>query len=236
MDGGESFDIFQSVINQYSEEIDAAIDCYIENMFNNQPNAIESPIIVKLSINYKKWSTESQWKSALDTLLDEPLQSQKDIEMCVWLMGFSSLLKRYPQLKLSPQLNQIHCIIRFSNLPMSKEYQFLPYRHPIRLSLSIMKCVLYSFGDCCALLRQTIWSCPKQCANSKNLVINAEHSNVNNTKMINKCFTCNEILKECEVNCESTRLEYSFFTRKYRFLFTASSINIHVPVDSSFQC
>lgn len=203
MDGGGTFWIFKSVIDHYChDEMEKHVNCYVEKISNNQPNAIESPIIVKISIDYEKWSMVSEWKLALHTLLNEPLQSQMDIEMCVWLKIYSSLIERYPQLKLPPQLNQIHCIIRFSNLPMSMEYQFVPYRHPVRLSLSIMKCVLYSFGDCSALLRQTIWYCPKQCPNSKNLIINAEHSDVNNDKWIKKCSLCNENLHEYEVNCE----------------------------------
>lgn len=199
MDGGGTFAIFESVINEYRDEIEKIVDLYAEQVFNNEPNATESPIIVKISINFEKWSSESQWKLALDTLLNEPLQSQKDIEMCVWLMIYSSLFQRYPQIKSPPQLDQTHCICRFSNLPLITEYEFVPYRHPVRLSLSIMKCVLYSFGDCCTLLRQTIWHCSKHCPNSKNMVINVEHSNINSGKQINKCSTCNEILQEYEV-------------------------------------
>lgn len=199
MDGGETFWIFENVINQYSEEVERVGDFYVEKIANNQPNAIGSPIVAQISIDYEKWATVPEWKLALETLLNEPLQSQKDIEMCVWLMIYSSLMQRYPRLTLSPQLSQIHCIIRISNLPISIDYEFAPYRHPIRLSLSIMKCVLFSYGDCCASLRQTIWHCPKYCANSKNLVINEEHTSMSNDKRINKCLTCNETLHEYEV-------------------------------------
>lgn len=202
MTSGESFEIFQSAVNQYCEEIEKFMDCYVDKILQNHPNASESPIIVNLLIDYEKWSAVPEWKLALDTLLDEPLQSQKDIEACVWVMCYSSLVQRYSQYNSSLQLNQIHCIIRFRNLPLDMAYEFVPFRHPVRLSLSFMKCVLYSFGDCCTLLRQTIWHCPKQCASSKNFVFNAEHSNVNNGKIVNKCLTCNEILEEYEVNYE----------------------------------
>lgn len=199
MDGDVSFVIFQSVIKQYYGEIIKILDFYVEKVLNNDQNALESPIIAKLSIDYDKWSTISEWKHALDTLLSEPLQSRKDIQMCIWLMVYSMFCERYPQLKLSPQLHQIHCTIRFSNLPLAAEYAFVPFRHPVRLSLSQMRCVLYSYEDCCALLRQTIWYCPKQCPPNKNLVINAEYASVSNDKKINKCSVCNEILKENEV-------------------------------------
>lgn len=199
MDGAGSFVIFQSAIKQYFSEMKKIVDFYVEKVLNSEQNAVESPIIAKISIDYEKWSIISEWKQALDTLLNEPLQSQKDIQMCVWLMIYSSMCKRYPQLNLSPQLHQIHCIIRFSNLPLTTEYKFVPFRHPVRLSLSHMRCVLYSFGDCCTLLRQTSFHCPKQCPGNKNLIINAEYSNASNDKMINKCSVCYEILKENEV-------------------------------------
>lgn len=198
MDGDGSFAIFESVINQHRDEIEKVVDLFAEQVLNEE-FAIETPIIVKIAINFEKWSSDLRWKLALDTLLNEPLNSQKDIEICVWLMIYKSLCQRYRQIP-APQLDQIHCILRFSNLPLHTEYEFVPYRHPVRLSLSIMKCVLYSFGDCCTLLRQTIWHCPKQCPNSKNMVINVEHSNNNVGKKINKCSTCNEILQEYEVN------------------------------------
>lgn len=198
MDGAASFAIFQSALNRYSDEITKAADCFVEKSIYT-PNGLESPIIVKISIDYKEWSAVSEWKEALKALLGEPLQSKKDIETCVWLMIYATFCQRHPQLKLSPQLDQIHCIIRFSNLPLNVQYNFAPFRHPVRLSLSVMRCVLSSFGDCCQLLRQTLWYCPKQCSESKNLVINAEHSYASNDKRINKCSICNELLKENEV-------------------------------------
>lgn len=198
MNGTASFAIFQSALNQYSNEITQVADSFVKKI-SYEANGLESPIIVKISIDYTKWSTVSEWKVALKTLLDEPMQSKKDIETCVWLMIYSSFCERYPQLKLTPQLDQVHCIIRFSNLPSNLQYKFVPFRHPVRLSLSTIRCVLSSFGDCIQLLRQTVWYCPKQCSENINLVINAERSITGNDKMVNKCTVCNEILKENEV-------------------------------------
>lgn len=199
MDGAATFAIFQSALNSYNDEFEKFADCFVEKS-SYAPNGLQSPIIVKISIDYNVWSTVTEWKMALKTLLDEPMQSKKDIETCVWLMIYSSLCQRHPQLKFSPQLDQVHCIIRFSNLPLNVQYKFVPFRHPVRLSLSVMRCVLSSFGDCSQLLRQTIWYCPKQCAETNNLVINAEYSiGSNDKRQLNKCPVCNETLVENEV-------------------------------------
>lgn len=198
MESTATFAIFQSALNQYSDEVARVVDCFVEKTVY-EPNGLESPLTVNILIDYNEWSTESEWQLALTTLLDEPLQSKKDIEFCVWLMIYKVFCQRYSQLKISPQLDQVHCIIGFANLPLNAQYEFVPFRHPVRLSLSVMRCVLSSFGDCCQLLRQTVWYCPKQCSESKNLVINAEYSFASNDKRINKCAVCNEILKENEV-------------------------------------
>lgn len=234
MDSCGSFGIFESVTKQYCGEITKIVDFYVEKVLNNESNALESPIVVMLSIDYKKWSTVSEWNRALDTLLNEPLQSQKDIRRCVWMMIFSLFCERHPQLELSPQLHQTHCIIRFSNLPSNTEYKFAPFRHPVRLSLSQMRCVLHSFENCCALLRQTIWYCPKQCPVSKNLVISTEYSNVNNDKKINKCSICNEMLIENEVcKCKWCHRD-SIYVRQIFiliYLFFSSTVVPHIRVD-----
>lgn len=198
MDSIATFAIFQSALNQYSDEITRVVDCFVENNCY-KANGLESPLIVNILIDYNEWSTVSEWRLALTTLLDEPLQSKKDIELCIWLKIHSEFCERYSQLKITPQLDQVHCIIGFSNLPLNAQYEFVPFRHPVRLSLSVMRCVLSSFGDCCQLLRQTIWYCPKQCSESKNLVIKPEYSTASNDKRVNKCAICNELLKENEV-------------------------------------
>lgn len=204
MGSAATFGIFHSALNQYSDEITNVAERFVEKAAN-EPNGRELPLTVEISIDYNVWSTVLEWKLALKTLLDEPLQSKRDMEMCVWLMMFSVFCDRYPQLKISPQLDQVHCIIRFSNLPTNDQYEFVPFRHPVRLGLSVMRCILSSFGDCCQLLRQTIWCCSKQCA-SKNLVVNVEYSIASNDKRVNKCSICDEFLKENEVcNCWNWR-------------------------------
>lgn len=178
---------FNGLLNYFRAEISEAVEDYV----NNEMNASEAPLILKLPMNYNDWSNIKELKPILDSIINEPLQSQRDIRVAAWLNIPSILAERYDQIAL--QLQQIHCVIRFSNLPLNANYEFMPFRHPVRLSLSAMKCVLHDFGDSCAYVRQSIWYCPKQCADNQDHIFDGENAG-------GQCSKCNGNLIEHQVS------------------------------------
>lgn len=191
----EQFAFFQPLVNYFADELTVTVKRYIEILNKNDANALEMPLIVKLSIDYDKWSTTKDHHIILNTILNEPLKSQKDIQMTVWLTIGSLLAQTYPTLQVSTQYHQVHCIIRFTNLPLTAEFQFIPFRYPVRLSLSVMKCVLCSFSDQCLYVRQSVWFCPIFCSQNQNHIFDGETG-----KSPRKCFECGTNLVEYEVN------------------------------------
>lgn len=178
---------FNDLLNYFRAEILEAVEDYV----NNGMNTSEAPLILKLPMNYNDWSKIKELKPILDSIINEPLQSQRDIRVAAWLNIPSILAERYDQIAL--QLQQIHCVIRFSNLPLNANYEFIPFRHPVRLSLSAMKCVLHDFGDICAYVRQSIWYCPKQCADNQYHIFDGENGG-------GQCSKCNGNLIEHQVS------------------------------------
>lgn len=185
---------FQVLLEYFKNEIQNSVDTFAENVIKKIRNASEAPLIVRFDINYDKLMIDQQLKVILDSILNEPLQSLENIRTAVWIYIFSHLVETYPQLNTGLQLQQIHCVMRLSNLPVLTEFEFAPFRHPVRLSLSVMKCILYSFNDRCHYVRQSIWYCAKQCANNQKHIIAGEHTSVG------KCSVCDGNLNEYEVN------------------------------------
>lgn len=195
----EQIELFRGMLSHFRKEMLEAIENHVDLIRGREPNALEAPLIVKLPMDYRKWPKTKELKVALDTILDEPIQSQKEIRYALWSSIGSLMMETYPQLQTAPQIDQVHCIIRFSNLPLIADFQFVPFRHPVRLSLSVMECVLHSFSDRCLYVRQSVWYCPRRCAYNQNHIYDGEHSSNNGTSP-GKCLACNGDVMEFEVN------------------------------------
>lgn len=199
---------YRSLLDIFRKEIQQTLDNHIKKVLANVPNTLEAPLIIRFDLNYKHLSMIDGMKDILQEILDEPLQSIKDIREAAWAYIFYLLVENYPESKIGFQLRQIHCIIRFADLPLNRHFEFIPYRHPVRLSLSVMKCVLHSFGDQSAYVRQSIWYCPKKCPNNQNYIIDGEYTTDNN------CSECNGNLSEYKVRIY--RCEWNTHIKIYR--------------------
>lgn len=184
--------VFRGFISHFRDDVFKNVESYIKMAVSGE-SAVYSPIILQFSIDYNKWTEDIESKLILDAILNEPFQSQKSIQTAAWFMIYSILCEQYPQHRLVPQLEQIHCVLRFFHLPMKTEIQFTPFRDPVRLSLSTMKCVLNGLSEHCTLVRQSVWYCPKQCVNNQNVIIDGESNGAH------KCMECNDKLHEYEV-------------------------------------
>lgn len=189
----ERMTFYRSLLDTFRKEIQLTLDYHIKNVMENVPNAIEAPLIIRFELNYKRLFMIEEMKMILDEILNESQQCVKDIREVAWIFISCLLGEKYPQFAIGIQLQQIHCVIRFSNLPLTGQYEFIPFQHPVRLSLSVMKCMLHSYGDRFQYVRQSIWYCPKQCVNNHNHIFDGEHGNDSN------CLECNGKLSEYEV-------------------------------------
>lgn len=189
----ESIVEFRIFLEMFKNEIQHSVDSFVDKVLKKSLNATEAPIILTFDLNYNRLASNPLLEAALGAIVSEPVQAIEDIRAAVWLNIFTDLTERFPQLKNGVQLQQIHCIIRFSNLPISNEFKFTPFRHPIRLSLSVMRCILYSFNERYKFVRQSTWYCAKQCNN------NQKHIFASEMPSNGKCFACGENLEENEV-------------------------------------
>lgn len=189
---------FRYVPEYFKDDIFETLNKYIENIFTGNLNATEAPLLLKFNIDYQKWSTNKELRTVFASILNEPLRSQKDIETASWVYISSILFDKQESgiinLRICLQRHQIHCIIRVSNLPWIREFSFVPFRHPVRLSLSVMKCVLHSFDERCKYVRQSTWFCPKQCSGNQSYIFDGELLDSR------KCTFCQENLQENEVS------------------------------------
>lgn len=183
----ELLQFYKDFLLIFQDEIQSKLDDYTRHVSSNTPNLLNSPLILKFNLDFKKLSTVKQLNAILNSILAEPLQSIKEIREATYYHVCFSLLNQQ-QHCLQPQ--QVHCIIRFRNLPLTSEYEFVPFQHPVRLSLSAMKCVLHSFGEKCLYIRQSIWHCPKQCPCNQNIILDGEFL------AGQKCSVCNGDLSE----------------------------------------
>lgn len=189
----EYIESMRGLLDVFREEIHQVVDQYMEKVLKNEKNAMDAPLILKLNIIYENWSTTNGLTDILCSILNEPLQAIQMIRATAWMHIFTFLSAKYPQTTIALQLQQVYVMIRMSGLPITQKFQFVPFRH-VRLSLSVMKCVLYSFQDRCTLVRQSIWYCPKQCTGNEKHIINGEHP----AESI-RCSICNGHLNEYEV-------------------------------------
>ncbi|XP_055322454.1 uncharacterized protein LOC129578226 [Sitodiplosis mosellana] len=196
---------YRSLLDIFRQEIQLTLNNYVTNVSAYVPNSLEAPLIIRFDLNYQQLAMAEEMKSILSEILDEPLQSVKDMREAAWVYIFNLLVEKYPESSIGLQLQQIHCVIRFSDLPLNEHFEFVPFRHPVRLSLSVMKCVLHSFGDRYQCVRQSIWYCPKKCSNNQNHILAGEHACKHN------CSECNGNLSEYEhrrstYNCRMVRV------------------------------
>lgn len=176
--------MFREFLSIYQAEINNSLLAHYNEILKNDDKFIGSPIIVKISVDYKQlMQANSSIKTALNYMVDEPIHSLSIIKTASWIHMSENG-------GIPIQYNQIHFIIRFTNLPLTREFRFIPYRYPMRLSLSIMKCCLNEFGEVYQCIRQSIWYCSKQCSNQFMIGL----SNVNE----DKCTKCNSNLIENE--------------------------------------
>lgn len=188
MDLSRDLEVFKPFVNYFEEEISDSIQAYIANLIDLK--AVLAPVIVKFEIDYEIWSKQKELRPALEFIINEPTQSQNDLRMSVWLRMFSIVAEK----QLPLQSLQVHCILRVANLPRIERFEFVPFRHPIRLSLTVMKCVLHSYGDRQKYVRQSVWFCPKQCHNSQNSIIEGSSGTSH------LCSECNVAMQEYEVS------------------------------------
>lgn len=190
---------FQNLVNYFTVELKEVVDEYAKIIIKNEPNAVETPVIVKFPIDYDQWIKTKELRPILNEILDEPFQSQKDIQTATWITIGILLMQKYPSLRVVPQHNQVHCIIRCSNLPIVNEFYFNPFRYPVRLSLSVMKCVLHSFSDRSLYVLNSTWHCAKKCSQNQNHIFDGEYSTSKRNSPA-KCSECNTNLVEYEVS------------------------------------
>lgn len=214
---------FQHVPEIFKEEICAKLNIYIKKVLKGETNAVDAPVLLKFTIDYDKWAANNELRPVLLEILNEPLQSQKDIQMATWCFTTAILYRKQIN---GLQMHQVHCAIRISNLPMTRKLQFVPFGYPARLSLSFMRCVLHSFSDRCTYVRQSIWFCPKQCPADQNHILNGEYSD------IPKCSSCCTNLQENEVS-DCVQWHVCLSVLIYQFspcYYLASSIYIQLPI------
>lgn len=192
----DQMSFFRYVPEYFKEEIAEKLNNYTRNVLNDDLNANEAPLLLKFAIDYQKWTIHDELKAILEIILDEPLQSQKDIETASWIYASAILFEQQKlgRQHIGLQLHQIHCIIRLSNVPLIEELMFVPFRYPVRLSLSVMKCVLHNFEDRCQYVRQSIWYCPKECSGNQNHIFDGE------LVESRKCSSCQHDLREYAVS------------------------------------
>lgn len=131
----EGMVFYRRLLDTFRPEIQTTLENHMKNLSANVANS-EAPLIIRLELNYHKLATNDEMKSILCEIVDEPLQSKKDIREAAWIY-ISNLFNEmyYMEPMISLQLQQIHCIVRFSGLPLNEHFEFVPFRHPVRLSL-----------------------------------------------------------------------------------------------------
>lgn len=180
------------------------------------------------------------YHSIIQILVDEPTNSLQDIREAVYCALLT--LDKYAdklQILQMVQANQIHCIMRFVNLPM--KYAFVPFRHPVRLSLGTLKCVLMSFGEQFKCARQVVFYCPNQCENNLNRIFDGASSGT--------CSVCRGKLREHEhlrasVHCRtiqvvestsvSTPIQYGYIYRTLSVRLTDELSNIKMDIGRDY--
>lgn len=149
------------------EKVSQATSQYLSTISSVGLTGTIAPIIVKFDFNYDQLLAESS--DFLELLLFEPVQCLSDLREATWLHVSALIEKNRIEGTLRQGirdicLQQIHCSIRFTGLPMTEEeFIFRPFTHPVRFGVTVMHCVLSGLAQCGTFIQQSIWYCPSKC-------------------------------------------------------------------------
>lgn len=161
-----ALDVIRNCQNQF-QKVNQAIEQYVSKISSIGVTGILAPIIVRFDFHYAE--LEETDREFRQLLLDEPVQCLSDLRQAVFCIANVELAQNEKffmkcRETCGIRLQQIHCAIRFTGLPLTEEkFIFRPYAQPVRFGVTAMYCVLSGLGEQGTYVQQSIWYCPGKC-------------------------------------------------------------------------
>lgn len=180
-----------AIVNCAQEEkVKSATEKHFSGMLSAGFGGVCAPINVKFDFDYAELAKVSG--VFLELLLFEPVQCLDGLRE-----ASHSYIQHFATGICNVQMQQIHCSIRFTGLPLDEdEFIFRPFVHPIRLGVTTMHCVVSGLGEHGSYVQQSIWYCPSKCtANDCHIIGRCPFDWTQNDDSP-KCLGCTTELKE----------------------------------------